>query len=271
MNKNTKFLIIAGAVVLVLAIVLGRSVFYIIKPGERAIIFRPFTSGLDTVNVYGDGFHIVAPWNDFIVYNVKERKTEETMDVLDKNGLSINVDISVRFNPNFAKLAFLHRRFGEDFTNQLVIPEVRSTVRQVMGRYTAEEIYSKKRAEVEVAIIQEATQKLNENYIVTKAVLIRSINLPPDIKKAIENKLQQEQESLAYEFRLEKELKEAERKKIAAEGEMRANNIINLSLTPALLKMRGIEATMSLANSPNSKVIVIGSGADGLPIILGNN
>ncbi len=60
-------------------------------------------------------------------------------------------------------------------------------------------------------------------------------------------------------------------KKIAAEGEMRANNIINLSLTPALLKMRGIEATMSLANSPNSKVIVIGSGADGLPIILGNN
>lgn len=271
MNKSTKTLLILGGALLLFFIIVGRSMFFIVKPGERGIIFRPFTSGLDTTMVFGDGFHIVAPWNDFIVYNVKERKTEETMDVLDKNGLSINVDISVRFNPNYTQLPFLHRRFGEDFTNQLVIPEVRSTVRQVMGRYTAEEIYSKKRAEVEVAIIQEATQKLNENYIVTKAVLIRSINLPADIKKAIENKLQQEQESLAYEFRLEKEQKEAERKKIAAEGEMRANNIINQSLTPNLLKMRGIEATMNLANSPNSKVVVIGAGADGLPLILGNN
>ena len=83
--------------------------------------------------------------------------------------------------------------------------------------------------------------------------------------------IQQEQEALAYQFRLEKEKSEAERKRIAAEGEAKANRIINNSLTPNLLKMRGIEATSKLAESPNSKVIVVGSGKDGLPIILGNN
>jgi regulator of protease activity HflC (stomatin/prohibitin superfamily) len=103
------------------------------------------------------------------------------------------------------------------------------------------------------------------------AMLIRSINLPEQIKMAIENKLTQEQEALAYRFRLDKEESEAKRKQIAAEGEARANQIINSSLTPSLLKMRGIEATTSLASSPNSKIIVIGSGSDGLPLILGSN
>ena len=101
--------------------------------------------------------------------------------------------------------------------------------------------------------------------------MIRSIKLPEQIKTAIENKLKQEQEALAYQFRLDKEKSEAERKRIAAEGEAAANKIINSSLTPELLRMRGIEATMDIANSPNSKVIVIGGGDDGLPLILNGN
>lgn len=244
--------------------------FYIVNPGERAIVFRPFGSGLDTTNIYNPGFNVVAPWNDFIIYNVKERKTEETLDVLDKNGLSINVEISVRFNPIPNKLPILHQQFGEDYVNQLIIPEVRSTVRQVMGNFTAEEIYSTRRAEVEQQIVDMTTKKLKDNSVETKAVLIRSINLPPQIKNAIENKLQQEQEALAYQFKLEKEKQEADRKRIEAEGEAKANNIINQSLTPNLLKMRGIEATLKLANSQNSKTVVIGSGSDGMPLILGN-
>jgi len=104
-----------------------------------------------------------------------------------------------------------------------------------------------------------------------KALLIRSINLPAKIKTAIESKLQQEQEALAYRFRLDRETSEAERKRIAAEGESAANKIINNSLTDALLKMRGIEATLKLAESPNAKVVVIGQGEGGLPLILGNN
>jgi regulator of protease activity HflC (stomatin/prohibitin superfamily) len=142
-----------------------------------------------------------------------------------------------------------------------------------MGRFTAEEIYSTKRAEVEGAIKTETENVLGSanNNIVMNAMLIRSINLPEQIKMAIENKLTQEQEALAYRFRLDKEESEARRKQIAAEGEARANQIINSSLTASLLKMRGIEATTTLAASPNTKIIVIGSGADGLPLILGNN
>jgi len=155
--------------------------------------------------------------------------------------------------------------------NVLVIPEVRSTVRQVMGRYTSEEIYSTKRAEVETAIRTETEKILHANFVNSPAVLIRSIQLPEQMKIAIESKLKQEQEALAYQFRLDKEKSEAERKRIAAEGESRANNIINNSLTNNLLKMRGIEATLELSKSTNTKVIVIGSGGDGLPLILGNN
>src|SRR5258708_25150820 len=137
-----------------------------------------------------------------------------------------------------------------------------------MGRYTAEEIYSTKRAEVESGIKNETEKILNLNKVNATGVLIRSIALPEQIKQAIENKLQQEQEALSYKFRLDKEKREAERKRIAAEGESRANNIINNSLTNNLLKMRGIEATLELSKSPNSKVIVIGSSGEGLPLIL---
>ena len=271
MNQKYKKVIITGVILLFVLLIFGNTMFYIVKPGETAIIFRPFGSGLDTANTHSPGFQVVAPWNDFIIYNIKERKAEETMDVLDKNGLSINVDISVRFNPIPRKLPYLHQRFGEDYINQLVVPEVRSTVRQVMGRFSAEEIYSTKRAEVENRIVEETTEKLSNNYVDTRAVLVRSINLPTQIKSAIEMKLQQEQEALAYQFRLQKEEQEAERKRIEAEGVARANNIISNSLTTNLLRMRGIETTLQLATSPNSKTVIIGSGSDGLPLILNNN
>lgn len=270
MKKTYLKLIIAAVALLFLIITFSSSMFYIVKPGERGIIFRPFSSGLDTNYIVPPGFTVVAPWNEFLIYNVKEANSEEKMDVLDKNGLSISVDISVRFNPIPNKLPFLHQRFGENYINQLVAPETRSTVRQVMGRYTAEEIYSTKRAQVELDIVNETTQKLNDNFVETRAVLIRSINLPIQIQNAIEMKLKQEQEALAYKFKLQKEEQEADRKRIEAEGEARANNIINNSLTANLLKMRGIEATLELSKSPNSKTVIVGAGNDGLPLILNN-
>jgi len=227
--------------------------------------------GLDKDNIIGPGTHMKAPWNEVYSYKVNEMSSEENMDVLDKNGLSIHIDITVRYYPIPDKIGYIHEQFTTDYEAVLVIPEVRSTVRQVTGRYTAEEIYSTKRAEVETAITTETETILKQKNVHATAVLIRSIMLPEQIKVAIENKLQQEQEALAYQFRLDKEKSEAERKRIAAEGESRANNIINNSLTDKLLKMRGIEATMELSKSPNSKIIVIGSGKDGMPLILGNN
>lgn len=270
---NRKFLpiIIVVVVAAVLVIGLSSSIFYTVDAGERAVIFYKFGGGLDKENVLTPGFGMKAPWNTLHVYEVRENSIEEKMDVLDKNGLSINVDVTLRFHPIYAQIGHLHENFGVGYVNTLVIPEVRSAVRQVMGRFTAEEIYSTKRGEVEAMIKTETEKTLQENNCEMRALLIRSINLPEQIRLAIENKLKQEQEALAYQFRLDKEKSEAERKRIAAEGEAVANKIINNSLTPELLKMRGIEATLDLSKSPNSKVVIIGSGKDGMPLILGNN
>jgi len=270
---NKKFLpvIVVTIISLFILIAFSSSIFYTVEATERAVIFYKFSNGLDKDDVKTPGLHIKAPWNEAYIYDVSENKQEEGMDVLDKNGLSIAVDVTIRFYPLFDKIGYIHEKFNTSYIEKLVIPEVRSSVRQVMGRYTAEEIYSTKRSEVEGAIIAETSAVLIGNNIQMKALLIRSINLPAQIKKAIENKLEQEQEALAYQFRLDKEKSEAERKRIAADGEAIANKIINSSLTPELLKMRGIEATLELAKSPNSKVIVVGSGKDGMPLILGNN
>ena len=268
MKKILPVIIIGISIIIIIAF--SNKMFIKIGATERGVIFRQFSTGLDKDNVYGPGFHIIAPWNDMYRFNVAEQKSEEPMDVLDKNGLSINIDVTVRFYPLYNKVGYIYEAFKLDYMNVVVIPEVRSAVRQVAGRYTAEEIYSTKRSEVEQTIIEEAGAKLLENNIKMKALLIRSINLPADIKRAIENKLKQEQEALAYEYKLEKEKSEAERKRIAAEGEAKANTIINSSLTTNLLKMRGIEATIKLSESQNSKTVIIGGGEDGLPLILNN-
>jgi regulator of protease activity HflC (stomatin/prohibitin superfamily) len=269
-NFKTTYLVVAAGV-LILLLLFGSRMFLIIDSGERGIIFRPYTTGLDRETIFGEGFHVVAPWNKMYVYNVREQQREETMDVLDKNGLSINVDVTVRFNPLFDQIPFLHERFGINFINVLVVPEVRSVVRQVAGRYSAEEIYSTKRQQVEGAVIEETRRTLGGNFIDMRALLIRSINLPPQIKSAIESKLTQEQEALAYEFRLTRESSEAERKRLEAQGIADYNRIISASLTDNILKQKGIDATIELAKSGNSKVVVIGGGKDGLPMILGNN
>lgn len=271
--KGNRFLpfIILGVIALFVIAGISSSLFYTVQADERAVIFYKFGSGLDKENVIQPGFHTKAPWNDVYIYTVRETATDENMDVLDKNGLPIHVDVTVRFYPVPEKIGYIHEKFNRGYVNTLIIPEARSAVRQVMGRYTAEEIYSTKRAEVENTIKSECENILSQNNVHMAALLIRSIQLPEQIRVAIQNKLQQEQEALAYQFRLEKEKSEAERKRIQAEGEARANNIINNSLTDKLLKMRGIEATLELAKSPNSKVVVVGSGKDGLPMILGNN
>ncbi len=271
MNKKVRTPLVVLGIVIVLMLIFSSRMFYTLQPGERAVVFKTFGGGLDKDNVLTQGFNMIAPWNKIIIYNVLEQKSEEKMDILDKSGLSMNVDVTVLYHPLPDKIGYLHERIGIGYIDVKVIPVIRSSVREIMGRYTAEEIYSTKRQEVETMIAEKASAILLENNIEMKSLLIRSIILPTEIKAAIENKLKQEQESLAYKFRLEKEQSEAERKRIAAEGEAKANNIVNSSLTDKLLKMRGIEATLELAKSPNTKIIVVGGGKDGLPLILNGN
>ncbi len=269
--KRTQYVIISVVGIVVLLLIFGSQMFYVLKPGERAVVFKKFTGGLDKENILIPGFHVIAPWNDLIRYDVKEQKAEETMDVLDKGGLSINVDVTIIFNPFYNKIGYLHENIGINYVSVMVIPNVRSAVRAVTGRYTAEEIYSTKRGEVETEIIEATRKALADKDIEMKDLLIRSITLPEKIKAAIESKLQQQQEALAYQYRLERETSEADRLRIQAQGIADYNRIISASLTSNILKQKGIDATLELANSANSKVVVIGSGDEGMPLILGGN
>jgi len=272
-GKIRKF-VIAAAIGLVVLVTLFKSVI-ILGPTERGVVFYTLSGGIDKDNIYEPGFNVVAPWNQMIIFDVSEQKLDESMDVLSSNGLSISVDISVRYRPaqdkNGYEIGYLYEQFKMNYDDKLVRQELRSIVRKVIGRYTPEELYSSKREEVETIMNNQTTEILNTNHVELTALLIRSVKLPATIIEAIEAKLDQEQQSLAYKFRLEKETSEAERKKIAAQGEAKANEIINSSLTGNLLKMRGIEATSLLANSPNSKVVIIGNSENGLPIILGGD
>jgi regulator of protease activity HflC (stomatin/prohibitin superfamily) len=181
------------------------------------------------------------------------------------------VDVTIIFNPFYDKIGYLHENIGINYVSVMLIPNVRSAVRAVTGRYSAEEIYSTKRGEVEAEIIETTRTALAEKNIEMKDLLIRSITLPVTIKGAIESKLQQQQEALAYQYRLEREASEADRLRIQAQGIADYNRIISASLTDRILKQKGIDATLELASSANSKVVVIGSGDDGMPLILGGN
>ena len=269
MNKKFGPTIALAVVGFFLFIILTSSTFLTIDAGERGVLFRPFSTGLDKENIYQPGFHVVAPWNSMYVYDVRETQLEEEMEVLSSNGLNIKVDVTVRVHPTYSKIGDLHENFGREYLNSLVRPEVRSAVRKVIGRFEPEELYSSKREEVQAMITEDIDANLTKNFVTLRATLIRDIALPDRVVSAIEEKIQAEQGALKYQYILQQESKEAERKIIEAQGKAESNRILNASLTTNILKDKGIEATMKLAESPNSKTIVIGSGEGGLPLILG--
>jgi prohibitin 1 len=240
--------------------------------GEAGVLYKTFDGGVVTDEpALGEGFHLVAPWNKVIVYEVRQQELLEKMKVLSSNGLDILLEVTAWYQPQSDKLGFLHQKKGQNYLERVIKPSIRSAARSVVGRYTPEQIYSSKRDAIQKEIFEETKTILDNQFVQLNDVLVRDVTLPPTIKTAIENKLKQEQEFLEYEFTIQKAQKEAERQKIDAEGKAAANRILNASLSENILKEKGIEATLQLAKSPNSKVIVVGSGKDGLPLILGNN
>ena len=241
-----------------------------IGPGEGGVVFEALGDGINTDKTYGEGFQIVAPWNRMIVRKVRQQSISTEMNVLSVNGLEVKVNGTIWYEPEFSNLGMLIKTKGEEYERELLDPAINAAARSVVGRYTPEQLYSSKRDVIEQEILDEIKIVLKEQFLLVKRVLVEDVKLPTTIRTAIETKLKQEQESLEYEFRLAKAKKEAERQKIDAEGKAVANKILSASLTDKILQEKGIGATLELAKSPNSKVIVIGSGKDGLPIILGN-
>ncbi len=270
MDKLPKIGIPLIIVVIILIIVFAKSAVTI-GSGEAGVLYKVFDDGvvIDKPPL-GEGFHLIAPWNKVIVYEVRQQELFEKMKVLSSNGLEIQIDASAWYEPVYNDLGNLHQSLGENYLQRVIQPAIRSAARSVVGRYTPEQLYSSKRDAIQDEIFTETKKILAEQYVQLNEVLVRDVTLPGTIKDAIERKLKQEQESLEYEFRLVTAAKEAEKVIIEAQGKADANRILSASLTDKILQDKGIEATIKLAESPNSKVIVIGSGDSGMPIILGN-
>jgi len=225
-------------ILIVLTIVFISKSTETIGSGKAGVLYKTFGGGVVTDQPpLGEGFHFVAPWNKVIVYEVRQQEVFEKMQVLSSNGLEIKLDASAWFQPEFSKLGSLHQQKGEDYVARVLLPTIRSAARSVVGRYTPEQLYSSKRDAIQKEIYQETKKIVGNQFIQLNEVLAK---------------------------------KEAERQKIDAEGKATANKILNESLTDKILREKGILATLELAKSPNAKVVVVGSGKDGMPLILGN-
>lgn len=271
MDKLPKIALPVIFAIVLLIILISKSAVTI-GSGESGVLYKTFGGGVVTDEpALGEGFHIVAPWNKVFIYEVRQQEVFEKMQVLSSNGLEIKLDASAWFEPKREFLGKLHQEKGTEYIQRILLPTIRSAARSVVGRYTPEQLYSSKRDAIQVEIYEETKKIVDDQYIQLNEVLIRDVTLPPTIKEAIERKLKQEQESLEYEFRLVTAAKEAEKVTIEAQGKADANKILSASLTDKILQDKGIDATLELSKSPNAKVVIVGGGEAGLPLILGNN
>jgi regulator of protease activity HflC (stomatin/prohibitin superfamily) len=262
--------ILIGVGIILLLILISKSTVTI-KTGYAGLYYYKFFGGVDPkIEPLEQGFHFIWPWDHVTIYAIRQQEKSETLTVLSSNLLDIKLDVTLFFQPFYKDLGLLEVNRGSNYVNDVVIPVMRSVAREVLAQYLPEEINTTKRESIEQEIKDLMQEKLNENYVQLNDILIRNITLPDKLRASIEKKLQQEQESLEYEFKLTKEKKEAERKRIEAEGIQNFQRIVTQSITRDLLKWKGIEATEKLSTSPNAKIVIVGNSEDGLPIILGD-
>ena len=271
-KDKAKIRMIAMVMMIVLPVILlWSSLTVTIDSGHAGLIFHTFGNGVNPeAEPMTSGFHFKAPWDDVYQYEIRQQEIFEPLEVLSSNLLKISMDMTVFYQPFYDNLGYLEVERGINYRAKVILPAMKSVAREVISKYLPEEFNTTKREEIQLEIESRLSEKLADNYIQLNDVLIRNIKLPATLEQAIERKLQQEQESLEYEFRIEKASKEAERKRIEAEGIRDFQNIVSQSINDDLLQWKGIEATTELSNSNNSKVVVIGAGDNGLPLILGD-
>jgi regulator of protease activity HflC (stomatin/prohibitin superfamily) len=223
-----------------------------------------------TGDTIGEGLHLINPLAAVKVLTVRTQEKKEAASVPSNEGLIMTLDTSLLFRLDAAKAAEVFKTIGPRYIEVVVEPNFRSAVRGVTATHSANALYSGGREEVQDKIREQLSKELGARGIIVEALLLRDVQLPPMLKASIESKQQAEQESLRMSFILQKEKQEAERKRIEAQGIADFQRIVAQGISAQLLEWKGIEATEKLASSPNSKVVVIGAGKSGLPLILGS-
>lgn len=265
LSKRFLFLVFLLTFVLFFIFLWGKIVVTI-SAGKAGVIFHRF-SGTEIDTIYKEGVHIISPLDTLTIYEVRKKIAFHEFDIISLKGLTIHLALAIRYRPKYALLGILHQKVGPNYLSRIVLPQIESVMRKQLGNYTAEHIYTNK-SELLTNTILKALDEVGRNYVEVDDIIIRSITLPKEIRDAIESKLKQEEFMKSYEFRLKIAKKEADRLKIEALGIKVYHETIDHSLTESILRHKGIEATEKLAKSNNAKVVIIGSGKDGLPIIL---
>ncbi len=277
-------------VMIVIALAIAPSVVKVVGAGQAAVLYKTLRGGTVTkpYGTYGEGIHIIYPWDAFYIYDVRIQEKNTTIDVITKDGLTLAVEISVRFHPNVSTLGLLHKYIGPDYVEKVIAPEIEATTRDVIGLQDLDSLYSDKRAEIQAKISSIALRAINnqnalknnemllgpverndfepgriQDYIIFEELFIKNISIPAAVRAKIEEKIIAEQELRRYEYLIASELKEKERKLIEAQG----IKLFEDSSAISILKWRSIMATEELSKSPNSKIILIGTD-ENLPIIL---
>jgi regulator of protease activity HflC (stomatin/prohibitin superfamily) len=255
----------AFAGVVFLLILVWASVAYV--PSGHVGVLTLF--GRVTGDVLPEGTHFVNPFKYNNTLSVRTQEVKEQASVPSQEGLIITLDTSLLFRLDASRAADVYQKIGARYLDVVVEPNLRSTIRAVTAAHSANALYTGEREKVAQQMFIDLSTELNKRGLIVENILLRDIQLPPTLKTSIEAKQQAEQESLAMSFRLQKEKQEAERKRIEAAGIRDFQQIVAQGISAQLLEWKGIEATETLAKSPNAKVVVIGGGKSGLPLILG--
>lgn len=218
---------------------------------------------------WGPGLHPWAPWLGVHRINCQTLQVEEQTNTPTGEGLLVGLDVSLVYHADPDKASETFSRYGglAGLEANVLAPEFRSTIRDVTAGFNAVDLYSGRRQEVSATLLSELRKRLEGRGITVEAVLLRNITLPRQVSDAVEAKLAADQKAQQMEFVLRKERSEADRKRIEAQGIADFQRIVTAGITPSLLTWKGIEATQKLAESPNSKFVVVG-GKNGLPLIL---
>lgn len=264
-KSETTFASIGIAVALFIALL---QCFTVIPAGHTGVIdFLGYVSD----NTLKPGVNIVNPMANVEKMSIKTQEIKEMMNVPSEEGLGVDLEISLLFKLNPEKANEIYKTVGPNYVDIILVPQFRSVVRGVTARYEAKALYTASREKLAGEIVDELENLVGPRGITIEQAPLRQITLPPGLFKSIEEKMQAEQESQRMAFILRKEEQEADRKRIEAKGIADFQEIVSKGISEQLLKWKGIEATEKLANSQNSKVVIIGSGKDGLPIILGSD
>lgn len=240
-----------------------------VPSGHRGVFYYKFSGGTELGKIYQEGFVWHLPWNNMFIYKTQLQENKEGLVVLSSDGATIRMEVSILYRPLPTRIDSLQVSIGKNYYNVAIAPSIRTIARAVAGRYKPEEIYSSKREEMADAIVSEMQAAMSDKFLEIENVLIRDVQLPAKISEAINFKLTADQEAQRKMFEIEKEKLEADRKRVEARGIADFQKIVATGITPSLLKWKGIEATIKIAESPNTKIIIIGNTKDGMPLILG--